>query len=101
MALSPEQPVDKPGGFGTFDEIRDVNYVRNQLAVKEEWKNKIDKVVTYEVTNPLPVKEGPVGLQADLKVGKYLPGGGSQIQMILHPKDRMKYLRVIKEVIIK
>ncbi|MBP2198253.1 hypothetical protein [Pantoea cypripedii] len=61
MAVSLGQPATRPGGFATFDEIPDVFYVRNNLAVKNEWKPDIDRVITYEVKKPLPVKIGAVG----------------------------------------
>src|SRR4051794_12326375 len=38
MALSPGQPPERPGAFGTFDRIPDVRYVRRALAVKVAWK---------------------------------------------------------------
>jgi hypothetical protein len=75
-----------------------VDYVRNELAVKEAWKPSIDRVVAYEVTQPLPVKiGGPVGPQIDQGMGKYLPGGSSQVEMMVNPVDRMNYLKVIDE----
>ncbi|SEB05237.1 RHS repeat-associated core domain-containing protein, partial [Alkalimonas amylolytica] len=101
MAMSPGQPSDMPGAFGTFDDIPDVDYVRNKLAVKDEWKKEIDRVVTFEVTQPMPVLLGPVGPQVDNK--KYLPGGGTQLQYdktVIAP-DRMKYVKVIDENLIK
>ncbi|WP_020156997.1 RHS repeat-associated core domain-containing protein [Methylobacter marinus] len=97
MAMSPGQASSRPGGFATFDDIQNVDYVRNELAVKEAWKPSIDRVVTYEVTQPLPVRIGPVGPQIDQGMGKYLPGGGSQVEMMVNPVDRMNYLKVIDE----
>ena len=97
MAMSPGQASSRPGGFATFDDIQNVDYVRNELAVKEAWKPSIDRVVAYEVTQPLPVKIGPVGPQIDQGMGKYLPGGGSQVEMMVNPVDRMNYLKVIDE----
>ncbi len=96
MAISPGQATDMPGGFGTFDEIMDVDYVRNQLAVKAEWKPNIDRVVVYEVVDELPVISGTVGPQIDEALGKFLSGGGHQVQMLVSPADRMKYLKVIE-----
>jgi hypothetical protein len=63
MAIS-GQPATRPGGF-TFDDIPNASYVRNELAVKMEWKPDIDRVITYEVKKPLPVKIGAVGPQVD------------------------------------
>ncbi|MYL64388.1 hypothetical protein GLW07_13610 [Bacillus hwajinpoensis] len=96
MALSPDQPNERPGGFGTFDEITDSMYVRNSLAVKEEWKPNIDRIVVYEVVDELPVMSGKVGPQIEEPLGSYLPGGGHQIQMLVSPAERMKYLKVVE-----
>ncbi|WP_113929473.1 LXG domain-containing protein [Bacillus sp. P14.5] len=98
MALGPGQPWDRPGGFGTFDRITDTNYVRNQLAVKSEWKPDIDRVVVYEVIEELPVISGKVGPQIEEGAGKYLSGGGHQVQLLVKPADRMKYLKKIEEI---
>ncbi|MCP5014685.1 MAG: hypothetical protein GY938_05300, partial [Ketobacter sp.] len=66
-----------PGRFGTVDDIPNVNYGRQNLAIKEEWKPTLDNVVTYRVKKPFDVYEGPVGPQIDGST--YLEGGGSQI----------------------
>jgi hypothetical protein len=97
MAVAPKQPVTMPGGFGTFDTITDVEFVRNNLAVKYDWKKKIDRVVKYEIIKDLPARVGSVGPQIDKKTGKYLPGGGSQFEMLVPYDERMLYLRVIGE----
>ena len=97
MALSPGQSPTRPGGFATFDDVPDVNYVRNELAVKEAWKPSVDRVATYEVVKPLPAKVGPVGPQIDQGANKYLPGGGSQAEMAVPPADRMNYLKLVDE----
>ncbi len=101
MAMSPGQQSTRPGGFATFDDVPDVDYVRNELAVKQAWKPNIDRVVTYEVVKPLPVKIGPVGPQIDEGLGKYLAGGGQQVEMTVPPPDRIKYLKVVEENPIK
>ena len=95
MAMSPGQSSTRPGAFATFDEIPDVNYARNELAIKEAWKPSIDRVATYEVIKPLPVKIGPVGPQ--IENGKYYAGGGSQVEMAVKPTDRMSHLKLIDE----
>ncbi len=98
MALSNNQPNTTPGRFCTKDRIVNIDYVRNQLAVKVAWKQDCSKVVTYRVKKnvTLPVKTGPVGPQIDLVANKYLPGGGSQI-MINLPKgaNLMEYFEPI------
>jgi hypothetical protein len=96
MAVAPAQGPDRPGGFGTFDKIDDVAEVRSGLAVKSEWKPDVDRVITYEVTRPLPVKIGPVGPQVDGRACRLLPGRWSQVEMLVPAPERMSYLRVIE-----
>jgi hypothetical protein len=96
MALSPGQPVERPGAFGTFDLIPDVAWVRRVLAVKVAWKPAIDRVVTYEVAAPLPADVGTVGPQIDETVRQYLPGGGSQLEMQVPAAERFAHLKVIE-----
>jgi hypothetical protein len=95
MALAPGQPVDHPGAFGTFDRIADVRFVRYSLAVKTAWKPAIDRVVTFEITEPLPADEGMVGPQIDGDAGLYLPGGASQFEMKVPAPERIAHLKVI------
>lgn len=97
MAVAPGQPVTRPGGFATFDEIPNKTFVRNELGVKNEWKPDIDRVVTYEVIKPLPVNFGDVGPQIDKGAGAYLKGGKSQVEMLVPANERMDYLRVVDE----
>ena len=95
MVLGPEQPAECPGAFGTFDRIRDIEFVRAELAVKLAWKPDIDRVVTYEIRYPLLVDVGVVGSQIDDRDDRYLPGGASQLQMLVPTRDRMSYLHVV------
>jgi hypothetical protein len=95
MALGKGQPETTPGGFGTFDNIASVRDVRLYLAVQYAWKSEIDRVVTYEVTRPLPVKLGPIGSQADPHGCRWLPGRWSQLQMTVPAPSRIDYLRVV------
>jgi hypothetical protein len=96
MAIAPGQASDRPGGFGTFDRIPNVEYVRLSLAVKVAWKPAIDRVVTYEITAPLIADVGTVGPQIDVPADRYLPGGGSQFQMMMPAAERMQHLRVVE-----
>ncbi|WP_029013147.1 RHS repeat-associated core domain-containing protein [Niveispirillum irakense] len=100
MALSPTQPSTRPGAFGSPDNIPNVAYVRNELAVKEGWKPSVDRVVTYEVTNDLPILKGSVGPQIDKGTNTYLPGGGNQYQLNVPGADRMNYLKIVNENLI-
>lgn len=95
MALAPGQPETSPGGFATFDNIFDAADVRRFLAVREAWKPRIDRVVTYEVTKTLPVQIGPVGPQIDPQLCVLLPGRWSQAKMLVPEAQRMDHLRVI------
>lgn len=98
MALDEAQPVTSPGNFATYDNIPNTDFVRNNLAVKSDWKTDCSKVVTYRVKEgvELPVIKGPVGPQIDLNADKYLPGGGSQIQMLLDRSiNKMDYLEIV------
>jgi hypothetical protein len=96
MALAPGQSTSCPGGFGTFDRIPSVEFVRLSLAVKSAWKPAIDRVVTYEITSPLIADVGAVGPQIDGPADRYLPGGGSQFQMMMPAAERMQHLRVVE-----
>jgi hypothetical protein len=95
MALAPGQPPDRPGAFGTFDRIPDSRFVRYSLAVKTAWKPNIDRVVTFEVSDPLPADTGVVGPQIDGEAGLYLPGGASQFEMRVPAPERMAHLRIV------
>jgi hypothetical protein len=95
MALAPGQPPEKPGAFGTFDRIPDVRFVRYSLAVKTAWKPVVDRVVTFEVTDPLPADTGIVGPQIDGAAGLYLPGGASQLEMEVPAAERIAHLRIV------
>ncbi len=96
MAMAPGQKDDQPGGFGTFDNIRTVEDVREYLAVLVEWKPVVDRVITYEVIKPLLVETGPVGPQVDPILCALLPGHWSQFQMQVPAADRFSYLKVIE-----
>jgi hypothetical protein len=95
MALAPGQGADRPGAFGTFDRIASVRFVRFSLAVKSAWKPRIDRVVTFEIVDPLPADIGIVGPQIDAAAGLYLPGGGSQFEMKVPAGERAAHLKVV------
>jgi len=95
MAMSPGQAATRPGGFGTFDDIDSRNFVRDDLAVIREFKGvgQLERVEEFEVIQPLPVKSGPVGPQIEVDNGQFRPGGAHQIEMLVSPKDRTKYVQ--------
>ncbi len=96
MAFEPGQPETSPGRYATFDNINGSEDVRQMLAVRAAWKPKIDRVVTYEVTQSLPVQVGPVGPQVDPGLCVLLPGRWSQAKLLVPDAERMQYLRVIE-----
>ena len=97
MALASNQPSDQPGGFGTFDLVDEVADVRQGLAVREEWKPDVARVVTYEVVKPLPAKVGPVGPQVDPGSCRLLPGRWSQLEMTVPREQRIEHLTIVDE----
>lgn len=95
MAMAPKDADTAPGGWGTFDNIEDIRDVREFLAVQVAFKEKINRVITYEVVKPLPVRIGPVGPQVDPILCRLLPGRWSQFNMIPPWNERMSYLTIV------
>ena len=95
MAIGGTQTPDSPGNFGTFDQIRGVADVRDNLAVRVGWKPQVDRVVTYEVVRAFPVKVGPVGPQVDPAHCALLEGRWSQFQANVERGTLISYLKVI------
>ncbi|MEA3054308.1 MAG: hypothetical protein QOG72_3211 [Sphingomonadales bacterium] len=96
MAIGGAQTPDQPGSFGTFDRIGSVADVREDLAVRSDWKPKVDRVVTYEVVRELPVRIGPIGPQVDPGLCALLPGRWSQFQALVEKGTLRGYLKVIE-----
>lgn len=96
MALEAGQKTDAPGGWGTFDNIQSVEDVREFLAVIHLFKAHPDRVVTYEVTQLLPVLIGPVGPQVDTESCQYYPGRWSQFNMLPAWNEVNNYLKVVE-----
>ena len=92
MALAPGQ--NKPGGWGTFDNIPDVDYVRNSLAVAPEFKPEVGYVQRYKIPEGIRIQVGIVGPQT--YQGKIYTGGGNQVQ-ILNFNDRAKLIPIGKK----
>jgi hypothetical protein len=89
MAMAEKQT--KLGGWGTLDEIADVNYVRNELAVTPEFKPEVSKVQQFLVPEGTRIQIGTVGPQKHNEI-LYL-GGGNQVQ-ILNYLDRDKLIQI-------
>lgn len=96
MAIGGTQTPDQPGSFGTFDRIASVADVREDLAVRSDWKPQVDRVVTYEVVRELPVRIGPIGPQVDPGLCALLPGRWSQFQALVEKGTLRGYLQVIE-----
>jgi hypothetical protein len=96
MAIGGAQTPDQPGSFGTFDRIASVADVREDLAVRSDWKEQVDRVVTYEVVRELPVRIGPIGPQVDPKLCLLLPGRWSQFQALVEKGTLRSYLKVLE-----
>ncbi len=89
MAMAPGQT--NPGGWATTDNIPDVAYVRDDLAVTPEFKEKVSQVQTFQIPEGVQLQHGTVGPQTyDCRL---YPGGGSQVQ-ILNYADRAKLVPI-------
>jgi len=95
MAIGGAQTPDQPGSFGTFDRIESIEDVREDLAVRSDWKPEVDRVVTYEVVRELPVLVGPIGPQVDPGLCALLPGRWSQFQARVEKGTLRSYLEVL------
>ena len=84
MAMSKGQPG--PGSWGTLDNIPNVDYVRNKLAVTPEFKKDIAYVQKYKIPKGARVQIGIVGPQT--YQGVTYPGGGTQVQILSLPEGR-------------
>lgn len=73
--------VDRPGAFLSDDPITSVEQVRNDLAVRDDWKANPTHVQEYEIVPGTQVQSSTVGPQTN-QDGTYLPGGGSQTQVL-------------------
>lgn len=96
MAIGGSQTPDTPGNWGTFDRILSVADVREDLAVRSDWKPVVDRVVTYEVVRELPVEIGPIGPQVDRRLCVLLPGRWSQFKALPGEGPLRSYLKVLE-----
>jgi hypothetical protein len=91
MAMAPGQT--RPGGWATTDNIPNVAYVRNELAVTPEFKSDVSHVQTFNIPEGVQLQHGTVGPQTCACT--LYPGGGSQVQ-ILNYADRAKLVPIGK-----
>ncbi|MET9695388.1 putative T7SS-secreted protein [Streptomyces sp. NPDC006529] len=95
MVLSKGQPATSPGGFGTFEGVPNQQYVRDQLAIRTDWKDDVSMLQRYrfpDTGDPIRIQESIIGPQTDPKLG-HLPGGVSQLE-ILNYEDRARLIPV-------
>lgn len=83
-----------PGGFATFDDVPNQQFVRDQMAIRTDWKDDISQLQRYRISDgdPILVQESIIGPQMDPKLGP-LPGGGTQIE-IMERSDRSRLIPV-------
>ena len=79
------------GGWGTFDDVPNQAYARNQLALTESMKENVGYVVELEVTKPINAQVGVVGPQGSAT------GGGNQLHFVIPPGDRATIFKVVGE----
>jgi hypothetical protein len=103
-----DDPLTQLGGWATDAKIKDIDFVRNNLAVKLGWKNNPSTVKVVEVKPgmTLKVEYGPVGPQIDLANNIYHPGDLNITQFklfsSLSPGENLSsYLDYIKHYTIK
>jgi hypothetical protein len=77
------------GGWATFDEVPNLAYVRNDLAITPGMKSGDLYVVQVEVTQPVNAQVGIVGKQAGAG------GGGNQLHFNLPPNQRTSTFKFI------
>ena len=100
MVLDEQQSVREPGGFALKEDIPNVDFARNDMAIKGSWKTDCGKVATYRIRPgvELNVRQGPIGPQIDLEANKYLPGNSNLTQYELFKGltgNRMDYIEFV------
>jgi hypothetical protein len=73
--------VFKPGAFLSDDPITSVNQVRQDLAVRPDWKKNPSYVQEYKIVPKTQIQQSTVGPQT-MSDGTVLPGGGKQTQIL-------------------
>jgi RHS repeat-associated protein len=83
QVVSPGQK--NPGKFGTTDEIQDVKYAREELAITPAFKEELSGVREVEVIRSVRAQKSTVGPQE--YGGVTAKGGGSQIEVLEYSKE--------------
>lgn len=104
MAVENNAPENVIGGFGVKERIDSTDFVRNNLAVKYDWKTSCNVIREFEVNSgiELNVNAGPVGPQIDLGADLYLPGDTTITQYDLFSNlgsgiKREDYVHIVDE----
>ena len=104
MAVDNDAPENVIGGFGVKERIESTDFVRNNLAVKYDWKTSCNVIREFEVNSgvELKVNAGPVGPQIDLRADIYLPGSTTITQYDLFSNlgsgiKREDYVHIVDE----
>ena len=104
MAVENNAPENVIGGFGVKERIDSTDFVRNNLAVKYDWKTSCNVIREFEVNSgiELNVNAGPVGPQIDLGADLYLPGDTTMTQYDLFSNlgseiKREDYVHIVDE----
>ena len=102
MVLDSDQAFWEPGGFGLKENVTDVSFARNDMAIKYGWKKDCGLVAEYRIKPgiKLDVHAGPIGPQVDLGADKYLPGNLELTQYDLfhnfNAVNRLDYIEYVK-----
>ena len=104
MAVENDAPENLIGGFGVKERIESTDFVRNNLAVKYDWKTSCNVIREFEINSgvELKVNAGPVGPQIDLGADIYLPGSTTITQYDLFSNlgsgiKREDYVHIVDE----
>ena len=104
MAVENDAPESMIGGFGVKERIDSTDFVRNDLAVKYNWKTSCNVIREFEINDgiQLNVNAGPVGPQIDLGADMYMPGHTSITQYDLFSNlgsgiNRQDYVHIVDE----
>lgn len=101
MVLDSKQKTSQPGGFALKEDVPSVEFARNDMAIKSNWKDDCGKVAKYRVKPGVELNppSGPIGPQVDLVADKYLTGNELITQYDLFNGmgwiDRNEYIELV------